>query len=913
MRPLKLTISAFGPYGNEVHLEMDKLGNRGLYLITGDTGAGKTTIFDAICFALYGEASGSNRRSDMLRSNFAEPKTPTFVELEFSCGGKIYVVRRSPEYDRPKERGDGMTTQKAEASLIFPDGRQPLTKWKDVTAAITELIGLDKEQFSQVAMIAQGDFMRLLLEKTETRSKVFREIFHTGRYQRFQEKARQEANALRADYENLQRGMEQYAAGIQCDPERLEKITAEDGALELLAELLKEDEAAQQKQQEEILQLETAIQQLDGQLAQAEVAETGRKELAEAQKQLPEMEENLQTKQAELSACADSPEKVKTLRLQAETLRQTLPQYDRLSAIQADQSRLQQNITLGKENREKLGNADLRCRKAVEEIEKETSLLMETAQKVADLEAAGKEVKARREKLAELQEAGTKLQLAQASLECGQKEYVLAREEADRLSKSYGELERLYLDQQAGILASGLEAEQPCPVCGSLHHPAPAVKAEHAPDQAALQEEKENLEKAVDRRDRASAEAHRLGGQAAAAGERFDTLALGILGITDEQQALKMLPLEQNAAEEKLQQLRAAYTVEECRRRELQSRQEQLPQLRRELEENTEACRKLDVELAAWEAEYAAMQDAVSHQQENLAYPDRKAAEEQIRVYEQQAADLEQYLQTVQTAVTRAEQELHQLKTRMQLLQKQISELAEFDLQQLQAQRAQLAEQRKLALDGKEQTAHRLTVNRNILAQLQSGMEKLKQIGQKWTMVRSLADTVNGAISGKEKIMLETYVQMTFFDRVLRRANIRLLEMTGGRYTLQRRKAAGFRSQSGLELDVVDHGTGMARSAASLSGGESFQASLSLALGMSDELQPVGGVRLETLFVDEGFGSLDEEALRQAMQTLQGLSEGDRLVGIISHVDLLKQWVDRQIRVERQLDGQSRVRICLDR
>lgn len=160
--------------------------------------------------------------------------------------------------------------------------------------------------------------------------------------------------------------------------------------------------------------------------------------------------------------------------------------------------------------------------------------------------------------------------------------------------------------------------------------------------------------------------------------------------------------------------------------------------------------------------------------------------------------------------------------------------------------------------------------------------------------------------------MLETYVQMNFFDRVLRRANVRLLEMTGGRYSLQRRTEANRRSQSGLELDVLDHGTGMSRSAASLSGGESFQASLCLALGMSDELQPIGGVRLETLFVDEGFGSLDDESLRQAMQTLHGLSEGERLVGIISHVDLLKQWVDRQIRVQRQSDGQSFVRICVD-
>ena len=913
MRPLKLTISAFGPYGNEVQLEMEKLGNRGLYLITGDTGAGKTTIFDAICFALYGEASGSNRRADMLRSNFAEPKTPTFVELEFSCGGKIYVVRRSPEYDRPKERGEGMTSQKAEASLVFPDGRQPLTRWKEVTAAITELIGLDREQFSQIAMIAQGDFLRLLLAKTEERSKIFREIFHTGPYQRFQERVRQEASVLRTDYENLRRSMEQYAAGIQCDPIRLEQITAEDGAMELLEELLKEDKTAQEKLQAEMQQQETAIQQLDGQLAQAEVAENSRKELEAARKRLPELAESLKSREAQLAACADIPQQVKNLHLQAEGLRQSLPLYNQLSKMEENRSKLQQKIHLGKQRRLQLGEENIRHRKAVEDIEKETPVLLEATQKVAELEAAGKEWKVRLEKLNNLQEAAGKLELAQAALACGQKEYVLAREEADRLSKSYGEMERLYLDHQAGILASSLMEDQPCPVCGSLHHPAPAVKAEQAPDQAALEKEKEYLEKAVARRDRASAEAHRLGGQAAVAAEHFGALAKEIFDMADEQQVMKNLPLEQKSAEEELQKCRAAYVAEERRRKELQSRQEQLPQLRTVMEKNVELCRQMDVELAAWEAETTALQETVARQKENLAYPDRQTAETQISLYDRQAAELEQRLQSAQTAFTQTEQELHKLNTRIQLLQQQIQELAELDLEQLRQQREQLAAQRRNTLQEKEQTAHRLTANKAILSQLQSSAERLEQIGQKWTMVRSLSETVNGAISGKEKIMLETYVQMTFFDRVLRRANVRLLEMTGGRYTLQRRTASGYRSQSGLELDVVDHGTGMARSAASLSGGESFQASLSLALGMSDELQPVGGVRLESLFVDEGFGSLDEESLRQAMQTLQGLSEGDRLVGIISHVELLKQWVDRQIRVERKLDGQSQVRLCLER
>lgn len=219
MRPLKLTMSAFGPYAGETVLELSRLGERGLYLITGDTGAGKTMIFDAICFALYGEASGAGRQSDMLRSNYAAPGTPTFVELEFVSRGKTYVVRRSPEYVRPKERGTGLTVQKAEALLVYPDSRQPVTRWKEVTAAVTALLGLDRSQFSQIAMIAQGDFLRLLQAKTETRSKIFREIFQTGRFQAFQERVKEQSLELRDQYAALERSILQRLSGVQCAAE----------------------------------------------------------------------------------------------------------------------------------------------------------------------------------------------------------------------------------------------------------------------------------------------------------------------------------------------------------------------------------------------------------------------------------------------------------------------------------------------------------------------------------------------------------------------------------------------------------------------------------------------------------------------------------------------------------------------
>lgn len=910
MRPLKLTISAFGPYGNRVELDMTKLGTQGLYLITGDTGAGKTTIFDAICFALYGEPSGSNRQTDMLRSNFADTKTPTFVEMEFSCGGKTYTVRRSPEYMRPKERGDGFTQQKAEAILTFPDSRQPLTRWKEVTATVTELIGLDRGQFSQIAMIAQGDFLRLLLAKTEERSKIFREIFHTGPYQRFQERVRQEAAALRKDYEQLQRSMDERVRNIQCDPERLADVTAEDGAAELLDALLREDDALRQNLNEDVQVQEKSIQELDGELARASLAEKTEQELDAAKKVLVQLEEKVRSQKAELDSCKSYPEEAKALHLQAGALEQILPQYDRLSLMQGQLRSLAGRIAEGQEKL-KIARAETEnCRQKVVEIEKETPVLLTLMGEISGMEGDVEQADKRAAALKMLEDQMQRVRLSQASVECAQKEYLLAREEAERLSRSVGTFERLFLDQQAGILAAGLAEGIPCPVCGSVHHPAPAAQGAHMVDQSALELERKHLEQANIRREKASSEAHRLNGLAAAANEQFRQMAEETLSLTEFQTVSEELPKVKQEEKEKVEALRQALEKAGEDRIRLQRRQESLPALRQKVNRAAEESGILEQDLAAWSAQQNALSAEVEHQRQSLPYANREEAAAQADMLSGRAVQMERRYQMLQHACVQTEQECSSRKTQIQALEQQLAGLPILDIKHLQNQREQCVAQRQQLLKQREITVYRLTANEAIQRQLRQSGEELNELGRRWTMVQSLSDTVNGAISGKEKVMLETFVQMTFFDRVLRRANVRLLEMSGGRYTLQRRTSSGHRSQSGLELDVLDHGTGIARSAASLSGGESFQASLCLALGMSDELQPIGGVRLDTLFVDEGFGSLDEEALRQAVRTLQGLSQGDRLVGIISHVELLKQQVDRQIHVKRMPDGQSQVRIC---
>lgn len=291
MKPLTLTISAFGPYAGIQTIDMTKLGERGLYLITGDTGAGKTTIFDAITFALYGEASGDNREADMFRSKYAAPETPTFVEMEFLYRGEMYCVRRNPEYLRPAKRGDGMTAEKADAALTYPDGRI-VTKSKEVTRAVTELTGLERNQFTQIAMIAQGDFLKLLFAKTEERSKIFREIFDTKLYQTLQERLKAESGKLRGQYEDLEKSIRQYAGQIQKTPKDAEAeqpLTAEEN-LRLLARLTEEDGKQEEALAEALAKTEEELEQRSRGIGRAEAAEQMRRELEQTVRLCAEQE-----------------------------------------------------------------------------------------------------------------------------------------------------------------------------------------------------------------------------------------------------------------------------------------------------------------------------------------------------------------------------------------------------------------------------------------------------------------------------------------------------------------------------------------------------------------------------------------------------------------------------------------------
>ena len=909
MRPVYIRMSAFGPYAGIQELNMEELGAGGLYLITGDTGAGKTTIFDAITFALYGEASGDSREAGMLRSKYADPSVPTEVELTFIYGGKTYKVCRNPEYERPTKRGTGMTMQKAEAELIYPDGRV-VTKPKDVTAAVTEIMGVNREQFCQIAMIAQGKFRDLIEKGTTERQKIFREIFRTAPYQQVQDILKGKYRALERECETLRESVKQYIQGILWNQDASEETPVEE-VMELLTEQNKADQEIQAGLFEELQQKEQVLQKIRSELERDRERKKRQKLYLELQDKRQEQQEQLvevrrryqgeQEKGPERQRIADEISRLESL----------MPQYLRLEELRKNERESQDE-----------------CAKlAVRQRQRETKLA-ELKDKIREGKKAGEalvgapeeyhkllfeSVKHQKymERLQNLSKVILQYEKLQQDLLVKQREYQTERDKVRKKEMDYRAKNQAFLDEQAGILAQTLVEDQPCPVCGSIHHPAPAVQNPGAPSKDELELLQQELEQCRVREAEASRKAGELLGNVQSRAESIKREAEGLeLTGTLEEMKHRLADLQkQGQTTEKQLQQEKGLASEKVKQKDMWNRL--LPEQEKALEKVTEELQQIRERQAAVESKQKAAGEEIQRLTEVLPYPGQKKAQDKHIELVQKQNVMKRQLEQAEKAVQTAEVEIAGTEGRLKELRQQLEEAVEADTEALRQKQAEIETEKAACEERGKELHHRIQNNQSVLKNLQNRSKELVEKEKQYTMVRSLAVTALGNIPGKEKIMLETYVQMTYFDRIIARANTRLMVMTGGQYEMKRRRgSSNLRSQSGLELDVIDHYNGSERSIRTLSGGESFQASLSLALGLADEIQAsAGGIRLDTMFVDEGFGSLDSESLEQAVQALAGLAENKRLVGIISHVDELKNRIDRQIVVKKERSGGSTAEI----
>lgn len=1102
MKPLKLTLSAFGPYAGETVIDFTQLGGQGLFLVTGDTGAGKTTIFDGITFALYGETSGGVREASMLRSKYAEPETPTYAEYIFEYKGAVYTVKRSPDYERPKTRGKGMTMQKGEALLTFSDGRAPVTKLKEVNQAVTDLIGLDMKQFTQIAMIAQGDFRKLLLADTEERSNIFRKLFHTDIYKVIQEKLKFEAGGLDKAYKELLRSIRQYTEQVRYSVEDplgqqwalMEKNGFEgnlEEGLEVLEQFLKADKDTLKALNKQIKENDAKLEnmnQLFGKVHKEADAKARKEKLLEEREILfPQLEQA----QKDAENAAKEPEEIQQLIFSIQKEKEKLDRYTNLEKLISEIEDASVLIEKLKTDSTALQNCQKETKAVLEEKQKEYQATDRTEKekaetdfqkekidslyagvykncgnleflltKIMNLETQAKEMKTQSEQmkkeLADLEEqivSGGNLEARENSLimrlqqiqkmkdqqkrcqilekeaESKRKAYLIASQKRTEIKEFLNRMEQAYLDAQAGVLAAGLQEGMPCPVCGSVHHPKLTRMPEKVPTEEQLKKQKMVAETA----EQAASDSSVQAGEAAGLVQRSkEELTEGIKSyaaqflpeekteeilrkeVTDselcsfvkDQESHAQTELEeiqkQKKAQLDLQKKKEEFSRQleqhakefqklqisiEKRKSQQESIQEQLQnqldepifswlredtqqkmisdsglqqdqnskavyqqgsqevslllqqgrtaaewlkqqqdildQKRKDQTALLEQRKLLETQISKVQTEITTLTDRINQNQQQTAAEKSRSEQmqkqrenmekelgertkeeilSQIQLQTRERKKLETHYKTVTEVKEALEKKMTELNSVITSLTEQLKESANISIEELNVQKENLTQQKKSLSADRDEIHARLEINGDMYEKIRRQQTELLKTETRWKWMKSLSDTANGTITGKARIMLETYIQMQYFDRILARANIRLMTMSSGQYELIRRKENKSRvGKTGLELDVVDHYNGTVRSVKTLSGGETFQASLSLALGLSDEIQSSsGGIQLDTMFVDEGFGSLDEDALDQAIRALKDLSQGSRLVGIVSHVTELKERIDKKIIVTKK-------------
>lgn len=919
MRPLTLEMKAFGPFGGEVSLPLSALGDHGLYLITGVTGAGKTTLFDAIAFALYGEPSGAVREAGMLRSKYAPPTEAAYVRMAFLHRGQTYTVERTLPRERESRRGGGTVTEAGGATLYWPDGRAPLTRPTDVTRAIGELLGVNKQQFCQIAMIAQGAFQQVLLAGTAERSAIFREIFGTRPYQAFQAQVKADAAALEAACRQTDRDMARSMAAVRADEgsqqaarlEPLQRAVPDPGeARELIASLLEADGARIAALKEALAACDAQVSRADALLGRAAQRQSLQTELTQTEQRLAAGAAAMDGLTATLAAEEARAPQAAALRAAAIAARAELPRYDALDALArreaeaalaakqaADDAAARLAERDGLQARTDGAKAELAALQTAEaDAERLAAESQRQAERAARLDALLGEAKAL---AADMQ----KLRTAQAA-------YRTAADAAAEARAWHQAQHRLFLDAQAGLLAQTLTEGEPCPVCGSRQHPRPAAASPEAPDKAsldALQQQAETLERDAARQSEQAA-AQAGAAQRATAHVAEAAAALGVPGAPEAlPAALPPLLQSEKAQAQALDKALATARAGATRARELR---EAMPRAEAALAERNARLTAADAARAAAQALAGELAAGLAAERGALPHPSRTEALRALEAQEAQAAAMDAALAAAQAALAAARDVAARDSARRESLAGQLAAFDAPDAAQLAQEKAALLAQREGLLAERQMLLTRRDGNAGQLAAMEALAREAAAQAEKRAWLLPLSQTVNGDLrQGRERMMLETYVQTTYLDRVLARANTRLMRMSGGQFELTRRVGTDdLRIQSGLELNVTDHYSGGERDVRSLSGGEQFKASLALALGMSDEVQAAsGGVRLDTLFIDEGFGTLDEESLSAAVDVLASLSEGNRLVGVISHVQQLKERIDRQVVVIKKRGGGSDV------
>lgn len=891
MKPINLTISAFGPYKNMVSIDFTKLGENGIFLITGDTGAGKTSIFDAISFAIFGEVSGSNRPIQSIRSDFADPDTETFVKLEFLHKNKTYKILRNPSYEKPKKKGEGFTKKTADASLEFED--KVVTGIKNVDTKIEEILGINAKQFKQIAMLAQGEFLKILFAESKDRTEIFRKIFDTNIYNLIAKKLKENLKENEEKLKELKNSFTTNTANILWSDENKADISSKDlnevdiaTVLEALKLEIKNNDAENTSLQEKILKKEQEINVNEGNIKKQEelnIKIDNYNELLKKQIEYKQQEKEIE----ELKIKIAKNQKIKeVIKPKEEKVKN---QEEQIQKLEKDLENLNTKIING-QKKEKEHNTKIETVNKIGEIYKEYGNCVEIKDELLE--------KANRLKNIE------KLELKKTEQV---KEYTKIENEYKVMNADFLEKEDEFFKEQAGIIAEKLEENKPCPVCGSIEHPKIAQKSVSVLTKQELDKLKEILEKKQKEKQLKQEECIKTNSQINTLVEEFKS------------DCNQEFDLEQfkNSIREKFNK----------NKEKLETNEKIL------LEEYNNLTLKT---LIIKDFDFEKFKDSVIESinlEKNELLKDKTLQEEKSKQLQEEKTKLkeynEEYLKELLNLgfkteeeyknVLIADKEIENLKkfveqfntnvtvnnTKILEIEKEVKDKPKLDLTEEKAklikEKNELEEERKVHI----QVKGKLDNNTRIYNLLTENSKELKKKIKDFIIYDELSRTANGTLPGKKRIEFEQYVQATYFDMVILEANKRLAKMIENRYWLVRKEEPEKISDKvGLDLEVVDNYNGKKRDVKSLSGGEAFKAALSLALGLSDVIQSYsGGVVIDTLFIDEGFGSLDTESREQAINTLSLLIDNNKLIGIISHVTELKERIDKKIIVTKTNDG----------
>ena len=884
MKPIELVMSAFGSYGREEVIDFSALDGE-IFLITGDTGAGKTTIFDAIMYAVYGKTSGGERDGSMMRSQFASPGAKTFVRYTFSYGNAIYKIERNPEYTVEVTLKNGTVKNRKVAQnveLILPDNSVFPGKKSETDAKIEEIIGLSSEQFTQMAMIAQGDFLKLIYAKSDERKKIFTKLFGTGFYSRIQEELRRQSNEMDDAITENKRAYEQDF-GRKIVPEGYVKEEDADtkSALETVESYL---EFGKNKEKEI-----------------SKICEEDKKELNGLSSRIAKAEETEKTFLLLEKAEAKRQQLAEVLAEQ-ELRKKALKQAERAEAVHRMESHL------------------IETKQALEKNKRERIELAESGQEISTAMTLYDKIKEwielckKTEICEEIAKRLSAYQKERKTLDKLQIKWKDTTEKSFLCAENYNTKYRIFLQEQAGILAKDLKEKAPCPVCGSIEHPNPAKLSLEAVSEQEVNEAKEIREQAEKLREKAEND-YRI---------KAENVKLAWAQLVElYENNLSGQPQNAEDAEEILGKIKDKIQAEIVQYKEIFSANAVWNTFYFKYSKNSFAdemeskAESIYQEILSKQGRLLGeIESKKSREAELLKVLQKEEKQYQKSILDAGFADEEEYHKgilskrqqdSLRLAIERYEADCQNNSGELKSLKTQVKGRERTDIQALK-QSYREKENLLKKMDRQKQEMHMANAtNADIFLRLQKNEEKLRVLREEDALLKILYRTANGRLTQSVKMDLETYVQRQYFRQIIKQANKRFLVMTNHQFMLQiKEEMTGKGKNEGLDLQVYSLVTGSIRDVKTLSGGESFMAALSMALGLSDIVkQNVGGIHLEMMFIDEGFGSLDGESRKKAIEVLEELSGGNRMIGIISHVTELKEQMEKKLLVTRNEKGSS--------